>query len=227
MRRVDGGLTLSPAEIEQLMGERRPDDITLFVIPYHVSAEVLGGDPKDFNEKMKKHLKRGIITQLQQMVSALAPPISITDMPIEIDVTDTARARDSGEALEALAVFGITEVDSAAGGEGIVEVSSEFLVIPSFADVQLGTMYVDDRLPLERLQSANLFSDLNREWGANTAVALALLYARKAIAPGGTERDLESAHDYLVAAKRELPQGHLLVAPIDGLLAQIDAKLPP
>jgi hypothetical protein len=181
-----------------------------------------------FHRLLKFHLKRGINTHLQSLEidPLLSEEVGVSTMPVSVDSANTEKVRAYGSELNALAVVsGLGAVRQDIAGQRVVEVSSEYLIIPSMAQFQPRTIYVDDSFLVEQLQSARLIESLHQLWGQNTVLALTLREARVAF-PNKDKAKLQKARNYLIAERaRAGPGSQLIVRQIEALLTLIDKEL--
>ncbi len=231
LERILGQQALTPETAGQLAAARSADGRTLFLVPYDMGPTPGDEDGARFHRLFARHLKRGIVTHLQALdLESLPGDVGVATVPLPLDVADTERVRLVGNALNALAmVSGFGSLASGAAGDAI-EISSEYLIIPSLPTYTPRTLYVDERLPADCLRSGQLFQGLDQLWGRNTALALALLEARQALqGAGGMDRAaLGRARSLLIAERAQAgSESDALVRQLTALVEVLDGELTP
>jgi hypothetical protein len=142
-----------------------------------------------------------------------------------LESAGTDKGRAVGMELNALAVIGGRIFGQETDEKAPLEVTSEFAIIPVAGPFLPWTLFVDDRLPRNMLQSSGLYKRLNKIWGGNTVLALSVLEVRQAIEKND-RLALNRARNYLLAEKKEAgPEDVSLVQQIDALLGFIESKL--
>jgi hypothetical protein len=224
MQLVAGATVLSPEEAAQLKSLRSATGRTLFVVPYMIQQSGLDADR--FNGDLRSHLKRGINTHLQAIgAQAALGEVAIEPLSLKLESAGTDKGRAVGMELNALAVIGGRIFGQETDERAPLEVTSEFAIIPVAGPFLPWTLFVDDRLPRNMLQSSGLYKRLNKIWGGNTVLALSVLEVRQAIEKND-RLGLHRARGYLLAEKKEAgPEDASLVQQIDALLGFIESQL--
>ncbi len=189
------------------------------------NVDAAGSSLENLNQRLPRHLRRGIITHLQQL--QLPANIELDPVPADIEPSNSIKLRAFARSNDALAVIlGEAEMIISDSGEAI-ELASEYRIIPLLPGFQPGTLYVDDRIPKADFRPSRLSRSLSKTWGATTVFALALYETRAAMEesdPGKKRQRLNSAESYLKAQKGSLTTHDILNQQIDGLLALIEQE---
>jgi 5-hydroxyisourate hydrolase-like protein (transthyretin family) len=213
----------SPTDIEDTA-------LTPFRRIFHRSYDLFGaaeGDTDDslanLNRRLPRHLRRGIITHLQQL--QLPANITFDPIPDEIKQGNSLKLRAFAHAEDALAVIlGEAEL-TVSDGDETVELASEYRIIPLLPDFQPGSLFLDDRISKDDFSPSRLSRSLSKTWGGTTVFALALYEAREAMKQSDQEKrqaGLERAEAFLKAQKSVLGiDDNMLNQQIDALLELI------
>lgn len=199
---------------------------------FHSAYDLFGGNTDDpgsslteLNRRLPRHLRRGIITHLQQL--QLPANIALDPVPADIEQSDSIKLRMFAKSNDALAVIlGEAELTVSDGIEAI-ELASEYRIIPLLPGFQPGTLYVDDRIPKSDFHPSRLSQSLSKTWGGTTVFAMALYETRAAMAQTDPEKKnagLNRAESFLKAQKGNLSGNDILNRQIDDLLALIERE---
>jgi 5-hydroxyisourate hydrolase-like protein (transthyretin family) len=203
------------------------DEPTPFRRIFHRSYDLFGageGNTDDsltnLNRRLPRHLRRGIITHLQQL--QLPANITFDPIPDEIKQGNSIKLRAFAHSEDALAVIlGEAELTISDGDETI-ELASEYRIIPLLPDFQPGSLFLDDRISKGDFSPSRLSRSLSKTWGGTTVFALALYETREAMRQNDQEKrqaGLARAEAFLKAQKS------VLGIDDDMLNQQIDALL--
>jgi hypothetical protein len=198
-------------------------DYALFAVDDDAAARL-----DQLNARLPRHLRRGIITHLQGL--SLPADVTLDALPEAMQAADSVARRRFAVEQDALAVIeGEAElVDD--NGEAVVEMVSEFRIVPQLPALRPGTLHVDDVIPADRIRPSQLSRQLSRAWGSTTVFAIALQETRKALAepdPAQRRQRLELAQRFLKAQQRDLPGDDILRQQFVELAAIIEEALAP
>lgn len=196
---------------------------------FHSAYALFGANASDpdntlaeLNERLPRHLRRGIITHLQRL--QLPANIALDPVPAEVEQSDSIKLRAFADSKDALAVIlGEAEL-TRSDGEEAIDLVSEYRIIPLLPEFQPGTLYVDDHISKADFRPGSLSGSLSKTWGGSTVFALALYETRQALAQNDQEKrsaGLTRAESYLKAQKASLTGDDILNQQIDSLLALI------
>lgn len=192
----------------------------IFHAPYDLYAGQ--GDSRELldqlNARLPRHLRRGIVTHLQGL--RLPADVTIDELPAEVPGQDSVAVRRFARQQDALAVIqGEAELIDE-GGQQIVELASEYRIVPDLPDFKPGTLHVDDLIPAEEIRPSRLSKSLSQIWGGSTVFAMALQEVHKALQesdPAKRRERLELAERFLKAQQKELPRDDILKMQIEEL----------
>jgi len=191
---------------------------------YHAAYALYGGDAQgsgmlnQLNERLPRHLRRGIITHLQQL--HLPVNVSVDELPGEVQQADSVALRAFARKENALAVIKGEAEWLTEDGIQMVEMASEYRVIPELPEFKPGTLHVDDRIPADQMRPSQLSRNLSKTWGGSTVFALALYETQEALRETDDARRqarLERAEQILKAQERDLPADDILKQQIQDL----------
>jgi len=203
----------------------------LYLTPYRIYGNdtARAEAAQQINERLPFHLRRGIITHIQALQIPNPPAdVALDRLPPGIDGADYESVKEFGMQNDALAV--IRGEGALIPGNGhALELTSEFLILPSLPDFRAGSLYVDDRISQADMSPARLSGSLREAWGANTVLAIALQETQDAVREKDAairKQRLQRARGYLVAEKRRAGAGSdILVRQIDSLLTVVDREI--
>lgn len=184
---------------------------------YHAAYALYGGDAqgadslKVLNERLPRHLRRGIITHLQQL--HLPVNVSVDELPGEVQQADSVALRAFARKENALAVIKGEAEWVTEDGAAVVEMASEYRVIPELPEFRPGTLHVDDRIPADQMRPSRLSRNLSKTWGGSTVFALALYETQEALRETDDIRRqarFERAEQILKAQEKDLPADDIL-----------------
>lgn len=211
--------------------DRRSASKRLYLVPYRIYGDgtTEAEAARQINERLPFHLKRGIITHIQALQLSNPPAdVALDGLPPGVDSADYDRVREFGIENDALAVI---------RGEGALirdnghalELTSEFLILPSLPDFRAGSLYVDDRISQEDMSPTRLSGSLREAWGANTVLAIALQETQDAFGEkdaAARKQRFQRARNYLFAEKRRAgPGSDILVRQIESLLTIVEQEM--
>jgi hypothetical protein len=174
------------------------------------------------NQRLPNHLRRGIITHLQQL--QLPANVTVDPVPDEVGDGDSIKLRTFARSEDALAIIlGEAELTVSNGKEAI-ELASEYRIIADFPGFQPGSLFLDDRIAKADFRTSRLSRSLSKTWGGTTVFALALYETREAMRqsdPQKRQAGLDRAESFLKAQKSSLTGDDMLNRQIDDLLELI------
>lgn len=201
---------------------------------FHAAYALYGDDASgsgvlgQLNERLPRHLRRGIITHLQEL--HLPVNVSLDELPDELQQADSLTLRAFAQRQDALAVIkGEAELIDE-GGSRVVEMASEYRVIPELPELRPGTLHVDDSIPAEQVRPSQLSGKLSKTWGGSTVFALALYETREALREHDAAQRLvrlERAQQILKAQEKDLPADDILRQQIQDLAGLIEKARQP
>ncbi|MCP5312952.1 MAG: carboxypeptidase regulatory-like domain-containing protein [Chromatiaceae bacterium] len=177
---------------------------------------------EQLNERLPRHLRRGIVTHLQRL--HLPADVTIDALPGELQSADSVAMRRFAREQNALAVIQGEAELVGADGDGVIEMASEFSVIPDLPEFHPGTLHIDDVIPADEIRPTRLSKQLSETWGGSTVFAMALDETRRAIHetdPAKRRERLQRAEQFLKAQQRDLPADDILKQQIEDLVAFI------
>lgn len=176
----------------------------------------------ELNQRLPRHLRRGIITHLQSL--DLSVQVALDELPAEMQQADSLALSGYAKKMDALALIkGEAELIMEENGE-VVEMVSEYRVIPELPEFHPGILYVDDVIPADRIRPSQLSGNLSKIWGGNTVFALALYETREAMKETDEQAKkarLDTAELYLKAQHKNLQAGDILKRQIEELMELI------
>lgn len=177
----------------------------------------------ELNQRLPRHVRRGIITYLQRM--NLPVQVALDKLPAEMQQADSLALNKYAKEMDALAVIkGEAELFIEDNKE-FVEMASEYRIVPELANFHPGILYIDDVIPADRIRPSRLSGNLSKIWGGNTVFALALYETREAMKETDGQikaARLNTAEQYLKAQKENLQGGDILKGQIEELISFID-----
>lgn len=121
---------------------------------------------EQLNERLPRHLRRGIVTHLQRL--HLPADVTIDALPGELQSADSVAMRRFAREQDALAVIQGEAELVGADGDGVIEMASEFSVIPDLPEFHPGTLHIDDVIPADEIRPTRLSKQLSETWGGST-----------------------------------------------------------
>lgn len=216
---------LDHAEKAKLEGFVSIHGRTVYLLPYTLTP--LGvASARDLNQRLPQLLQRRITTYLQALRVKSLPEVSLESLPQGPAVTNTERVSASGEYLNALAMIGGQgHIKRLRNNQEILELASQYLIIPWLEGFTVRTWYIDDSLPPGSIALAALANSLNKLWGRSTLLALSLREFIQAKADRDTER-LKRIRTYLIAERSQAgPDNEPLLSQVKSLLELVEKEL--
>ncbi|MDJ0808394.1 MAG: carboxypeptidase-like regulatory domain-containing protein [Gammaproteobacteria bacterium] len=230
-------LTRKRIELSPISGLSAPisgNHSTLYVLPYRVTRGSTLSDPEQMQILITEYLTSGVDIYLQE----IAEPVPIEsfglqrlEMDTPLEISNTSQVIDYGYRLKnALAIVG------GRAGTRLTDdqreqmaFNSRYVIVPGIEGQTGRVMRWDDILPTGLISSRAIADRLNRLWGRNTVLAIALATYQRAMEADAltAQQLLAKAEAFLKAELSDAGSDEPLVAELDGLLQRVkEARKP-
>jgi hypothetical protein len=198
----------------------------LFISPYALYGDVDDSDEQRLN---------GIVDQvIGHRIQAYRTSLKLTQPPSELSVrkleeplsmVDRARIRDVGSQRQALGVItGEGELRPVEDGDDVIDLFSEFSIIPRHPNYAERRLEVGDTLPRGRARPSRLSAHLNEFWGQKAMIALSV--QELAILPASASPDeLLQIRALLIAVRSTMGADDPLLGELEQLLDHVKEEV--